>query len=764
MGQLVNHTVNHLSGGVTQQFDEAAFEVQVREMENCVPSISRGIFRRNPISSAALLDPTLNLNDYFVHTYDRGTDNEQYMVFIGNGHYGVINVNTKALVGSGNSSYLLIPSNVSPKDAFSIVTVGDFSFIANKYITVQTSAVKDGIVDSHKSVGVYWINRTSATMTASRTEGGTISGNLIEGYKYSLNGQESFAQRDTRPGSTAIDKLRGEQIALDLGTKLGYNVSGTFVYKSQLALDAAWDWSDSAGNEASFGFKGLVQRADQLPGKMPNKPIFNGLTVNVTQGTDNNSYDDFWLKYQDDVWVETRKPGMRNTLAANTMPHVIVRGSDGIFVLSEYTTAALGVIPGVTELDGWATRLVGDENSCPMPSFVGNTISQVFFHKNRLGVISKDNIVLSENGNYGNFFNTTIRIIPDTDPIDITIATTDVSYINYVISTNNALILFANDAQFVLSASQSFLTPLTATIDVVSRYNCSNMAAPRAIGNKVYFIAESGGSSQLFMFNVTEGVAQTEASNLSQHLPSYIPKDIRYIVGHSNLGYVFMWSEQTPKDLYVYNQSIVGGQLAQSAYHKWTFAKDIAGVNVLDNNVYITFKETTTSIVGGIIVPTTSYFLGSISLELPTSIVNTVYLDTINGISYEYESLVSFNKWLIKDANNNGTKKGRLQIRDIQLTVDKNSKYTVYVYDDGSEITSNIGLWDDTLTWNDTLMFSDFAATYTVATDNNPVVFVMGNSINTNITFTSDRVETSKGFILATVNFEGFYNSTSQRY
>jgi len=753
IGTLVNHTVANLAGGVSQQFDEGVFEVQVRELINCIPSISRGILRRNPITNGTLLSSLLTEADYYVYSYDRGTSDEQYTILLGNGSWYVFNATTKVLVSNGTSTYLSVPIGVSPKEAFSITTIGDFTFIANKYVQVTMSGTIDGTVDSHKTTGVYWVKRTSQVQTASYThvyEEAQSTGVLMEGYKYGLNGQEVFATKDTRGVSTYTDLLRGEQLAASLATKLGYSANGTFVYKTGLSASSQWDWFDSAGNEASYGFKGIVQRADKLPDEMPSELI--GTVVNITQNT-SSELDDYWLQYTGDTWVETRKSGIANTIASNTMPHVLIRGSDNLFYFKEYTTTDIATVPDATG-EGWSKRMVGDEHSAPNPSFVGSYINQIFFHKNRLGIISKDSITLSENGTYGNFYPTTIRAIPDTDPIDLTIASTDIALVHSALSTNQALILFSDDSQFVLSSGNQPLTPVSANIEVVSRYNSSNKCQPRALGNKVFFLSESGGYSQLFMYNISEGYNVTEATQLSQHIPSYLPKNIRYIVGHSVLGYTFMWSEETPKIVYVYNLSVVGGKLAQSAFHKWEFDYDVIGINIINNTLSITLRNSTNN----------TYYIGDISLEISGTPETVVYTDTINNVTHNYISKLEFSKWYIKDGNNNGTKAGRLQIRTLQYTTTKVSNFTTYIVTDDGYISTDVGTWTDDGLWVDTELWTDTVPYYTVAIDNNSKVQVMGNSDNTIITFAQDRLNPTKGFELQTVNYEGFFHQRSQRY
>lgn len=762
---LVNHTISNLTGGVTQVFDEQVNEIQVREMINCMPSLTKGVLRRNPVNGVTLTGP-FNTNDYFTYSYDKGVEGEQYLFLIGNGEWLIFNANTGGFLTRGTSTYLNLPFGVSPKDAFSLTTVKDFTFIVNKYVKVALSSTVDGVIDSHKKTGVYLIKQTSPGIV--RTETRTIvddwadgvlvptityTANIREGFTYNLNGKKATSTiSDDRV--LPINQYNSEAIinklaSLQTGITIAKNES--FLWCLNLPNNYNWYYSDTNGDLASFAFNGIVERPDMLPAKLPYQ--LNNTLINISNSTTDKN-DDYWLIYKDSTWIESRKPGMKNTIAANTMPHVFTRGSTGLFSFSEYTESALNVL-GFTNPSnpyGWKTRQYGDEISSPVPSFVDNYLTSIFFHKNRLGVTSKDNIILSENNDFGNFWNTTVRSVPDTDPIDITIATTDTNHINYVVPNNSTLILFSNTAQFILHSGNQPLTPSTATLDVASKYLSSTKVSPQTIGNKVYFISESVGYSNLYLFNFTEGNIITEALNLSRDIPTYIPKNIILIEGDSSSGYLFMLSSDNKKELYIYNQHISNNKMEQSAFHKWTFAKDIIGLNIIKNKLIITFIDNTNIV-----------YAGNISLEIPANINDIVYTDTLDITTTNYESSISFSKWFIKDANNNGSKLGRLQIRSLTYTINSNSKYSTYIVDSSGTISTTVIAWSDTNTWADTATWIDGILYPTFRKDNYEKVSVLSDSKNTDITFKNDTNNPSKGFQLATITYEGFYYAASQR-
>ena len=83
----------------------------------------------------------------------------------------------------------------------------------------------------------------------------------------------------------------------------GYVADGPYVYSLDRSTGEPWSWSDSFGNDASFGFKGEVRSSAKLPDRMPNALV--DTVVEVTGGTA-ESEDNYLLKYTGTTWVETR--------------------------------------------------------------------------------------------------------------------------------------------------------------------------------------------------------------------------------------------------------------------------------------------------------------------------------------------------------------------------------------------------------------------------------------------------------------------------
>ena len=74
---LLNHNINNLNGGVSQQPTESRFDNQVESMENCLVTVAQGLRRRNPALLLGAASVAHHANTA-VHSYSRGDGQRQY--------------------------------------------------------------------------------------------------------------------------------------------------------------------------------------------------------------------------------------------------------------------------------------------------------------------------------------------------------------------------------------------------------------------------------------------------------------------------------------------------------------------------------------------------------------------------------------------------------------------------------------------------------------------------------------------------------------
>ena len=130
------------------------------------------------------------------------------------------------------------------------------------------------------------------------------------------------------------------------------------------------------------------------------------------------------------MWTETVAPNVDIALDNTTLPHQLLAMLMELFTLQTTT---------------FKERLVG-MMILIFPSFVDFKINDIFFHRNRLGLLSDENIILSEAGEFTafNFFKRTTLTILDTDPIDVAVSNNKVSILKHIVPFNESLLLFSD--------------------------------------------------------------------------------------------------------------------------------------------------------------------------------------------------------------------------------------------------------------------------------------------------------------------------------
>ena len=97
---------------------------------------------------------------------------------------------------------------------------------------------------------------------------------------------------------------------------------------------------------------------------------------------------------------------------------------------------------------------------------------------NRLGFLSSDGVVLSQPGDYFNFFSGSAISISDADPIDMTASATKPSTIKAALGTPKGLLLFAENSQFLLSSQDTAFGPSTVQLKELSHYSYASDVKP----------------------------------------------------------------------------------------------------------------------------------------------------------------------------------------------------------------------------------------------------------------------------------------------
>lgn len=321
----------------------------------------------------------------------------------------------------------------------------------------------------------------------------------------------------------------------------------------------------------SGSLTGTVQTFQDLPATPT-----QGVIYRVSGSTD-SAFASYFVRRNAGVWEETVKPGLKNLITATSMPHALVRKGDGTFEFAPFS---------------WAPRRVGDETTNPNPTFVGREIRDVFFYKNRLGFLVDENFIMSGAGDFGNFYRLTVTDFLVDQVIDSGVSTTKVSLLNFAVPFNNALMAFADQTQFVISANGA-TTAATLSADVATEYECSKIVRPEPIGSDVYFPSGSIEWATVWEYFVRPGDSfQTDAGDITAHVPQYIPAPIKALKASPKHDSLFALSAAYGNRVYLYKmywQDRDGTPMkAQSSWSYWEFDSTDTVLNLaaLDDFVY----------------------------------------------------------------------------------------------------------------------------------------------------------------------------------
>ena len=179
----------------------------------------------------------------------------------------------------------------------------------------------------------------------------------------------------------------------------------------------------------------------------------------------------------------------------------------------------------VVEAAVWENRLVGSEISNAPPSFVGKTISEGFVYNNRLGFLSNENIILSQSGEFTNFYFTSARTIIDSDPIDLNCSSIRPAKLHAVIPQTQGLILFSQFEQFIMFSEDGALSPGTASIRSISNYESEIDIDPVDVGTQIMFVSKTRNSTRT-MAMVSRGMNDNPiVVDISKNAAEYVPDD-----------------------------------------------------------------------------------------------------------------------------------------------------------------------------------------------------------------------------------------------
>ena len=649
---IISKSIPTLLRGISQASDSTKQADHCDIQDNADSNPVLGLVKRSGSQYIATLatSPNNSMNKAHIQTINRDV-NERYIAVFGNGSVRVFDVegNEKTVTNRDGTAYL---NTSDPRSVMKTVSVADYTFVVNTSITTAMDGTLSE-ASSNITQAVVFINQVSDKTTYSLTVDGvsvtddtssdstlstdTVANDLLlglnsgltgftiarngpvihikktDGSNFSIDGRDSqgnthmtvvkdsvqrFTDLPTVSPNNYIVEVKGDETTDfdNYYVKFVTNNGGTFE-------EGQWEECVKPGIEFKFNYDTmphvLVRQAD-------GNFIFSRVDGETNLLTASSAT---YSQSGTQVTVSLNSHGFNN--GASVFIHINSgNGLDGYYTVetspansftytatnSVTTSGNCTVTPAASAytLPKWGERTVGDLDSAPSPSFIGNKINNVFFFRNRLGFLADDNVVLSRAAEFFNFFPETVLSVIDSEPIDVAASHTKVAILRSAVTIEQELILFSDQTQFVLTSSTDNLTPKSANVVVVTEFESDDDAQPVGAGSSIYYLSKRGSFSNIREYVYQRDLVIRESSNITVHVPKLIPSNIFKFAVSTSADVLVCLGADNPNKLYI-NRWLYGQQY-QKILNSWsTFtineARSIRNIDFIGSDLFLVIEE-----------------------------------------------------------------------------------------------------------------------------------------------------------------------------
>jgi len=585
---IVSRSIPTLLRGISQAADSTKQADHCDIQDNADSNPVSGLVKRSGLQYITNLSSS-TLGNVHIQTINRDV-NERYVAIFSDGDVKVYELDgTEKTVNKPDGTTYLNTSD--PRSVIKTVTIADFTFVVNTGVTAAMDSTLS-LSSSNITQAIVFLNQVSDKTS------------------YIINVDSTQAIHDTTNDTSlnttnVIGTLRNKLLAINgLTPTSGSALSGFTVVQNGPVLhvkkndgsDFSISVSDTQGNSQLSVFKDSTQRFTDLPTLSP-----NGYVVEV-KGDENTNFDNYYVKFvtnnggtfEEGQWEECVKPGIEFKFNYDTMPHVLIRQADGNFRFARVDGDTYTISGIDYTLPKWGERTVGNLDSAPNPSFIGNKINNVFFFRNRLGFLADDNVVLSRAAEFFNFFPETVLSVIDSEPIDVAASHTKVAILRSAVTVEQELVLFSDQTQFVLTTSTDNLTPRTANVVVATEFESDDDAQPVGAGSSIYYLSKRGSFANVREYIYQRDLVIRESSNITVHVPKLIPSNIYKFAVSTSADVLVCLGTDNPNKLYI-NRWLYGQQY-QKILNSWsTFTlnenRSIKNVDFIGSDLFLVIEE-----------------------------------------------------------------------------------------------------------------------------------------------------------------------------
>lgn len=581
----VSSGIPNLLGGISQQDPVMRLPNQVSDILNMSLDAANGVRSRPGTyyeDALALSATTDNAKFHFV----RRDESEKYLIGVTNTGvlfvYDLVNKVAKSVADNTSgaaATYLAYGSD--PVNNIRMVSIADSTFIVNRSVTAAMTAavsagasagalvqITRGLWNLEYSVTVTYDDNTSVTKSFST---GTPT--------------DVYDSTTYHTGAIAANL----QSALDGDTYISATILGDgdtlYITSSYSSPIKSVNVKDNFGGGASRSAYRVVDGRNELPSFG-----YPGLVLKVLETGGEQEYA-YFVEWKETIaagstsyagsghWVECVGWNQATTFNQATLPLELKRLTGGTFSINQ---------------GAWESRPVGDDDSCPIPSFVGRTISDVFFHKNRIGFLAGENVIMSAASDLKNFWNESARSVYDTDPIDIAASSREVNNLRSAVPLQGSLLVVGENKQFWLT-SNGALSPTTVSMDIATTHVVEDII-PAVVGSFAYLPVLKGDYSTLREYQVDSLTATSIAPDVTVQVDQLIEGEVVSMAASGAYNSLYLTtsvSNTRQPDIYVFQWFDNGKDRVQQSWARWSLGSDqkVYALTVFDKDVWLVVKR-----------------------------------------------------------------------------------------------------------------------------------------------------------------------------
>ena len=563
----VTQRIPNFLGGVSKQPDDKKTPGQVREAINSYPDPTFGLSKRPGTKWLGNLSSTANEFQNGRWFYINRDETEKYIGVFYGANIKIWNVNnptaTVTVTNSG-SSYLTYGAS-NAKDSLQVLTVQDTTIVVNKQKTVTTQAAPSFTAKARATLRLFsaeygaeysvTINGSTQSFTTKNTEDPSLSNTTTTKV---LNADDILTTiynnvNTIKPAGSTVTKLKG---AIEIS---GATSAFTISAKGGISGEELKAFQDEVENFSQLPAESVHDRVVQISNTVLKEDTYYAkfIAENGVSGKGN--------------WEETVAPNVSKGLTASTMPHELVNTALNTF---EFRT-----IP-------WEERIVGDNETNEHPSFAGKTIQQAFFHNNRLGFLTEDNVSTSQSGEFYNFYHVSALTQADNDPIDISCSSLRPAVLHAVLPAAQGLVLFSKAQQFLLYSDDGILTPRTSVIRTISNYENDAKIDPVDVGTNMVFLSKSPGYTRIYAMATRGQQENPDVLDIGRIVSEWVPDSVTDLVASPQNSFFTMYGPNTDY-VYFFRTYVIGDETAMQTWFNWKMHGKVNFFTVDSDDTYI---------------------------------------------------------------------------------------------------------------------------------------------------------------------------------